>query len=596
MRDFEAWKHRIEKVRVKPITSARTSMEQNNMVYESTEITLKSEEHVKPNLQSVVLKLKSLKDDLHNIEKSLPENNTEQRFASMGQDIDNIIEECYSMLPRKQGLSDLFRTASLVSSIATDQWFDAQNGEDGKSETFVCADFDSEDEIPPSEYFDDRESISDEDEDEDEGRLHSPIGKNRVRMDGPTAVPSKITPYPLDELAGKIITRRNTLPNPITLNPPSLLNFIRKNIGKDLSQVAMPVTMNEPTTMLQRYAEDLEYTDLLKKAGETPSARGSRILHIAAFVVSGLSAVRHRQRVVRKSFTPLLGETYELVREDKNFRLLVEKISHRPQLFACHVDSPHFLLWSCGMPKQQFWGKSFEILSRGVINIYLPNCGEHFSYSKPTFFLKNLHVGEKYIEPSGVVTIRNDTTGEKAVITFKPVKGMFGGRSEEVDIQAFDSDGTLQPLCATGKWTESLIMHDTQGKEPHQVLWSIGDLVQRPEENCGFPLFSAQLNEITEIELNSLCATDSRLRPDQCAYEKGNADEAEVTKQLLENNQRKRRTEMEHSGVTWKPRWFYRLDHSNEEEDEEWRLIDNSDGYWEQRKKGFRESKIPVLW
>ena len=37
-----------------------------------------------------------------------------------------------------------------------------------------------------------------------------------------------------------------------THTPPSILSFVRKNVGKDLSTIAMPVTYNEPTTAFTR--------------------------------------------------------------------------------------------------------------------------------------------------------------------------------------------------------------------------------------------------------------------------------------------------------------------------------------------------------
>lgn len=52
----------------------------------------------------------------------------------------------------------------------------------------------------------------------------------------------------------------------------SLWNILRNNIGKDLSKVAMPVQLNEPLNTLQRLCEELEYSELLDKAAQIPSA------------------------------------------------------------------------------------------------------------------------------------------------------------------------------------------------------------------------------------------------------------------------------------------------------------------------------------
>jgi hypothetical protein len=62
--------------------------------------------------------------------------------------------------------------------------------------------------------------------------------------------------------------RRNKLPTPAPFGNevPSLWGILRKNIGKDLSRISMPVTLNEPLGVLQRMCEELEYSELLDNA------------------------------------------------------------------------------------------------------------------------------------------------------------------------------------------------------------------------------------------------------------------------------------------------------------------------------------------
>ena len=45
----------------------------------------------------------------------------------------------------------------------------------------------------------------------------------------------------------------------------SLWSIIKECVGKDLSKVCLPVYFNEPLSMLQRIAEELEYSPLLDK-------------------------------------------------------------------------------------------------------------------------------------------------------------------------------------------------------------------------------------------------------------------------------------------------------------------------------------------
>lgn len=62
---------------------------------------------------------------------------------------------------------------------------------------------------------------------------------------------------------------------------------------QDLANVSFPVTFNEPLTLLQRSAEDLEYYNLLDQAASTADWV-ERISYVAAFAVSGYACTKHR--------------------------------------------------------------------------------------------------------------------------------------------------------------------------------------------------------------------------------------------------------------------------------------------------------------
>jgi hypothetical protein len=63
--------------------------------------------------------------------------------------------------------------------------------------------------------------------------------------------------------------------------------------GKDLASIAFPVTFNEPLTLLQRTAEEVEYYHLLHEASQTQDPV-ERMCYVAAFAVSGYAHTRHR--------------------------------------------------------------------------------------------------------------------------------------------------------------------------------------------------------------------------------------------------------------------------------------------------------------
>ncbi|KAI4854537.1 hypothetical protein E4T44_00112 [Aureobasidium sp. EXF-8845] len=404
---------------------------------------------------------------------------------------------------------------------------------------------------------------------------------NDTAVHGQTSLfPAK--PTPLSSPLPKI-TYRTTI-SPPKQPPPSLIGFLRKNAGKDLSTVSMPVTANEPLSALQRLAEPFESVDLLHKASSlsSPDKALDRLVYVTAFAISNFASNRVKERAIRKPFNPMLGETYELIRSDLGFRFVSEKVCHRPVRMAFQADALDSA-WSLSQsqqPTQKFWGKSAELNTEGKMRLVLHSVnGEKYSWTLATCFLRNVIAGEKYIEPVESMTIVNETNGSKAVVTFK-AGGIFSGRSEEVTTQFYNAfSSSPLPTTLTGKWIESLSRTDTG-----EIVWTAGPLVPNAPKVYGYTSFAACLNQIDEADKTTISPTDSRLRPDQRALEDGKADEAEALKARLEERQRARRKVLETHGVEWKPKFFELA--KGEGDEEVWRLSTGKHGYWERRDKG----------
>lgn len=397
------------------------------------------------------------------------------------------------------------------------------------------------------------DTVSESDE-EETGRLERSPTTGQTEDPAYPSKPKSLIPLPL-----QAVRRRTTVP-PSTVPPPSLVGFLRKNVGKDFSTISMPVSANEPLSLLQRISEQLEYSSLLDVAGSSSRTSPERLLYICAFAVSSFSSSRVKERAIRKPFNPMLGETFELVREDRGFRFIAEKISHRPVRMACQAESENWTFTQAPMPTQKFWGKSAELITEGRARVILHSTGERFSWAPATSFLRNIIAGEKYVEPVGTMTVSNETTGEQAVVTFKS-KGMFSGRSEDVTVHVFDPHGEQLSPALVGKWTSSLAFQPDSLLHPddnNTKIWTANDLVPDAGKRYGFTTFAASLNEITPVEMENVAPTDSRLRPDQRYLEEGDLDNAEDIKAKLEEAQRRRRKVMEETGREWTPRWFER--------------------------------------
>ncbi|PSR90347.1 oxysterol-binding protein [Coniella lustricola] len=476
-----------------------------------------------------------------------------------------------------------------MESTSTEEFFDAE--EAGDHSQLLVIDRQSEDGSPASEV-DEAEVHDDSSVSSVGGGDDAVPGKDEDQSDRFPNKPKSLTPLPITEE----VKRRTAIPQPQVM-PPSLIAFVRKNVGKDLSTISMPVSANEPTSMLQRVAEQLEYANLLDAATKQDTA-DQRMLYVAAFAVSQFSGGRVKERSIRKPFNPLLGETFELVRGDKDvpggLRLIVEKVTHRPVRLAMQADSASWSLCQSPAPAQKFWGKSAEITTEGRVRIVLRlanGAEERYSWNIATMFLRNVVMGEKYVEPVGDMSVLNEDSGAKAVVEFRS-KGMFGGRSEDVQIDTYGADGKSTGLALTGNWTASLKV--VEGGKAGEEIWRVGALVDNAAATYGMTLFAAGLNEITTLEKGKLPPTDTRLRPDQRLWEDGKLDDAEEWKVKLEEAQRSRRKQAEDQGVEYKPKWFAKVDTDGEGE-EVWKLKGGKDGYWEERARGQWTGVEPIF-
>lgn len=507
-----------------------------------------------------------------------PDADVHDRCMAMLQDLDDVVSQFAALIAESKARRQppLPTSASRMSmdTIDDQEFFDAEDGMKSPAQLLNISDAEDVHDEQLFEHDSEVESdtSSDAGDTANDALDRTPRAAQKALF---SSKPEALPPLPLPPAK-----RRGTVPAP-KQSPPSIIGFLRKNAGKDLSTVSMPVTANEPTSLLQRLAESMEYATLLDTAAQISLPSEERLMYVAAFAVSYFAYNRVKERAIRKPFNPMLGETYELVREDLGFRFVAEKVSHHPVRMACQADSLANGGWCFAQspqPVQKFWGKSVELNTEGRARVILRSTGEHYAWNQATCFLRNVIAGEKYVEPVQSMTIVNETNDMRAVATFK-AGGMFSGRSEEVSVQLHDGDKVL-PIGLTGKWTEGFKRTDTGA-----TIWTVGGLVPDAPKVYGFTSFAAALNQITSIEEDKLPPTDSRLRPDQQALERNEVDRAEQLKARLEQRQRDRRKVLESHGQQWKPQWFEKVSDGGEGEEEVWRLREVG-GYWERRQKG----------
>ncbi|KAK1879634.1 Oxysterol-binding protein-related protein 1 [Dissostichus eleginoides] len=456
------------------------------------------------------------------------------------------------------------RRSSTLSTLTEDDFYDAVS--------------ESESELSVSGFL----SVASPSCEEDEGR-DAPLRSSLRRpsaLGGPTGMSGEGNHGNQPAQQNGVENQRTSLPAPMfSRNDVSIWSILKKCIGMELSKIAMPVIFNEPLSFLQRLSEYMEHTYLIHQAN-TATDSVERMKCVAAFAVSAVASQWER---TGKPFNPLLGETYELIRDDLGFS-------------AFHAEGlkEDFVFHGSIYPKLKFWGKSIEAEPKGLITLELPKYNESYTWTNPTCCVHNIIVGQLWIEQYGSVEVINHKTGERCSMMFKPC-GLFGKELHKVE--GFILDKSKKKLCAIyGKWTDCLYTVDPAAFDAHkksdkknldekkgnkqssvdeepeevpppdaetvtvipgsELIWKI---TPRPDNSAKFYAFSSfamHLNELEKSMEGVIPQTDCRFRPDICAMENGDIDLASAEKKRLEEKQRMAWKNRTKSTDEWKYRWF----------------------------------------
>lgn len=345
-----------------------------------------------------------------------------------------------------------------------------------------------------------------------------------------------------------------------------------------MTKMTLPVTFNEPTSLLQRVAEDMEYTDLLDTAAQQ-SDSSSRMVYVAAFAASEYASTIGR---VAKPFNPLLGETYEYARPDKGYRFFIEQVSHHPPIGAAWAESARWDYYGESAVKSKFYGKSFDINPLGTWFLHLrPHSDsqgvqeELYTWKKVTSSVINIITGNPTVDNYGLMEVKNHTTGETCVLDFK-ARGWKVSSAYQVVGKVSDKAGQTR-WSIGGRWNDKIYARLTPGWEDSALSPTNAghaNLSKKTEFSStqaflvwqanarptGIPFnltpFGVTLNALPDNLRPHLAPTDTRLRPDQRAMEDGEYDLAATEKNRVEEKQRAKRRDRELKGEEFVPRWF----------------------------------------
>jgi len=147
------------------------------------------------------------------------------------------------------------------------------------------------------------------------------------------------------------------------------------------------------------------------------------------------------------------------------------------------------------------------------------------------------------------------------VLYFQPC-GWFGAGRYEVDGYVY-SAAEEPKMMLTGKWNKSMSYQpcDQEGDPlpgtELQEVWKVAPTP--PNDKHQYTYFAHKLNSF-DTAPKKLLPSDSRLRPDRYALEKGDMSKSGAEKSRLEEQQRAEKRTRETKGEQFTPKWFNMTD------------------------------------
>ena len=162
----------------------------------------------------------------------------------------------------------------------------------------------------------------------------------------------------------------------------------------------------------------------------------------------------------------------------------------------------------------------------------------------PKLVVGNLVIGERFIEPSGPVIMKNIDTGDTCEMVYKS-RGTWSTPEKDrnaVSAVVKNEKGEIR-FTLEGRYTTEIIGTDVKNQSTWQ-LYKHKDLPQGQQDKTkiyGFNSLALQMNAMSDKLKQKLPPTDSRLRPDLRNWEQANLTDATFHQRRLEANQRARR-------------------------------------------------------
>ena len=297
----------------------------------------------------------------------------------------------------------------------------------------------------------------------------------------------------------------------------------------DILNFSRPARLTSPLTIHQVCANEWSRTDLLEKAYQLKNDPIERMKYLFAFALSGVhhGPIECRSRA---PFNPILGETYQAIKEDGS-KLYIEQTEHHPPTFNFNLVGPnkHFELNGFGTIDAHLYTINMikgERLGKTLLKF---DDGSLFTFSTLKTRINGIIMGDRIYNYFGDLIIKDYKYKVECIMTLSDEiqqgmlsKMFYGKENPQYDesiaiIKQVNPKTKEKEVKAKGyaSWLGQVIFDD-------KIYWSIFD----PEQPW------------TQKGIDFILPSDSNNREDLISLIKGDLDEAQTNKEKLEQIQR----------------------------------------------------------
>ncbi|XP_030746243.1 oxysterol-binding protein-related protein 2 [Sitophilus oryzae] len=414
---------------------------------------------------------------------------------------------------------------------------------------------------------------------------------------------------------------RLVLPVPMYQSDYNIWAVLKNCIGKELSKITMPVVFNEPLSFLQRMAEYMEYAQLLNIASqqEDPISRLQYVIGFAvsALACNWERLGKPFNPLLGETYE-LEREHFKIICEQVSHHPPVSAFHAESADWVFHGSiHPKLKFWGKSVEIQPKGTVTVEFPKRNeaytwtnvtccVHNIimgkmWMEQCGTmeiinhslgyraHLTFKQAGGSSRDLHRVEGYITDKskqklyyvyGKWTefikctdyqsyqeyVRENAAKFKNSDTKSKSPNDSPSHTSKKMLQKFNSlkVSTFRSQNSTQETDEDELEDVPKGDSnflidiPNSIkIWKVNPRPLQSGDYYQFTEFAMSLNELEQGMNQTLCPTDSRLRPDIRKLEQGDIDGAALEKTRLEEKQRDANKSRKHKNtIQWTPRWF----------------------------------------